>query len=169
MSYHRKCLTVLGPQDRLRDYDSVCLPILFTFLINGPGDSFIPYATPATVDRTLIRHWWQEATLISLSASTQLAAACTYKLVISTNLPAKPQAFLVPSSGLVLCSFLFLSQWSMVTLCQGTCPSDCCPRGPSSLVCIPRQQEAMGCCMWMLENRSPYWFPFSRNQQKSQV
>lgn len=43
--HHRKCLPGLGPQLRLRDYDSVHLPIQFLFLTSGPGDSFIACAT----------------------------------------------------------------------------------------------------------------------------
>lgn len=74
----------------------------------------------------------------------------------------KPQAFLVPSSGLVSAS---LSLWSVATLYQGICPADCCPHGPSSPVYTPRQQEAMGYRMWVLEDHFPcrYSTETSRN------
>ena len=74
----------------------------------------------------------------------------------------KPQAFLVPSSGLVSAS---LSLWSVAPLYQGICPADSCPHGPSSPVYTPRQQEAMGYHMWVLEDHFPcrYSTETSRN------
>lgn len=110
--HHRKCLPGLGPQLRLRDYDSVHLPILFLFMTSGPGDSFIACATLATVDRALIWHWWWEATLISSSPSTQMAAACT-SVICTESQSLKP--FLSPA--LAWCLRLSLcDQWQPFTM-----------------------------------------------------
>ena len=153
--HHRKCLPGLGPQLRLRDYDSVHLPIQFLFLTSGPGDSCIACATPATVDRALIWHRCWQATLISSSPSTQMAAACT-SVICTESQSLKP--FLSPA--LAWCLHLSpCDQWQPFTM--EYIPLTAVP----SPVYTPRQQEAMGCRMWVLEDHFPcrYSTETSRN------